>query len=495
MSAYGKVAAILGDYRYSVSPELAISESISGVAVLKESFAVGQQVKIIQIGDGETSAAEFGFASVAANLKPVIAVADSVKPAVIDASPASFMAAYIASAANKFTRLYELATVISSGASSLVVKYITGRLAGSQRSIRCIDVSPASFIAGEIALIDSWQYGYDVVVGWWDIQIRGFLFLGASPKGYIYSIAGESLQTLPNYGNTSRVGQGIKAGDSVYFPMIYDGFYEIDLVFAEYNLNTEDWVMRSGPTYAGGAVGGRGFSGCYAHNNNLIAIPWPDTPIFSIMNLTTKDIAWGPDSLGHYFYCKVPQSVVGSNLYLCGAAKIVIYNLESNTISEGCSLPNTGAPGFPETVFSSPVIVSSALMILPPVTDSYPKIGRYNPENNTYSEGPEITIPDGANNPFYCFAYGTDVFFISGLGFIGVYDTVTNTMSEDAIDLTPAAQVMTSVRGATKIGDTQVLIYGSYGFASLDMANKTLSLKDNLNTVTANSPICGVYYV
>jgi hypothetical protein len=167
MSAYGKVAAILGDYRYSVSPELAISESISGIAVLKESFTVGQQVKIIQIGDGETSAAEFGFASVAANLKPVVAVTDSVKPAVIDASPASFMAAYIASAANKFTRLYELATVISSGVSSLVVKYITGRLAGSQRSIRCIDVNPASFIAGEIALIDSWQYGYDVVVGWW----------------------------------------------------------------------------------------------------------------------------------------------------------------------------------------------------------------------------------------------------------------------------------------------------------------------------------------
>lgn len=173
----GRVTADITKYRYRVAPDYAIAQYIDGISVRKETLVIGQQVKIIQMGDGETSQKEFGFCSITSNLGAVISVPDNLRAQIIDQSPASFAAAFIANAAGKFLRLYELAKVKQVYAGqNLKVEYITGDMAGRQRALQVLDVDAGEFVVDEVALVDCFRVGRDVVSGWWEI-IPGAAFL------------------------------------------------------------------------------------------------------------------------------------------------------------------------------------------------------------------------------------------------------------------------------------------------------------------------------
>ncbi|MDD3035842.1 MAG: hypothetical protein PHO93_02900 [Candidatus Saccharimonadaceae bacterium] len=227
----GTIVEDLTLYRYRVAPDGAIAETIDGLSVLKSVLTVGQKVKIIQIGDGETSAEEYGFCPVTSNLTGVVAVPENLRAQTIEQSPASFMAAFIANAANKFRRFYDLGKVLQVYAGqNLEIEYLTGENVGKQAALEVIDVDAGDFVVDEIALIDRVQFAYDAVVGWWEILGKFTLELVWDIKDehpgtliYVLRIAANDIETAANatYTEEYDAGSVIEIKTSTEFQMIY----------------------------------------------------------------------------------------------------------------------------------------------------------------------------------------------------------------------------------------------------------------------------------
>ena len=170
MAAYGIVLnAVDGEEGYyRVSCDWDFIGTVTGISIRKEEFTVGQDVKIVQIGD-ELGNAEYGFVNIKVPEVPgVLAVPDKADEQMRGISPYNTVCAYIASKIGRIKSIYRRGKVIEVRIDSLLVKNLDAPRSGQEENITVYGVPTNDFSENEVALINDISFIRPGIVGWWE---------------------------------------------------------------------------------------------------------------------------------------------------------------------------------------------------------------------------------------------------------------------------------------------------------------------------------------